>query len=222
VFLRVLEYYSGILFLTTNRVGAFDDAFKSRVHLSLHYPALDENSSKKVWEMNLRRTIKHKTNLTVKQDQIIQFATDNFRALNWNGRQIRNAFQTAIALAEFEANKRKKKAVMSAEGFATVARASRMFDLYLLKTHQAEESLRASREQMRYDKPLQPLDVDLKMPAAESSLSETDSDSLSSDDSDYEGLTKEEKKKLRKEKKKKRAERKKKKKLAAKAKEEVE
>jgi hypothetical protein len=30
IFLRTLEYYSGILFMTTNRVRTFDDAFKSR------------------------------------------------------------------------------------------------------------------------------------------------------------------------------------------------
>ena len=35
VFLRILEYYKGLLFLTTNRVGSFDEAFKSRVHISL-------------------------------------------------------------------------------------------------------------------------------------------------------------------------------------------
>jgi len=36
VFLRILEYYSGILFLTTNRVGTIDEAFKSRIHVSLY------------------------------------------------------------------------------------------------------------------------------------------------------------------------------------------
>jgi SpoVK/Ycf46/Vps4 family AAA+-type ATPase len=36
VFLRVLEFYSGILFLTTNRVGTIDEAFKSRIHISLY------------------------------------------------------------------------------------------------------------------------------------------------------------------------------------------
>lgn len=35
VFLRMLEYYKGILFLTTNRIGTFDEAFKSRIHISL-------------------------------------------------------------------------------------------------------------------------------------------------------------------------------------------
>lgn len=42
VFLRVLEYYAGILFLTTNRIGGFDEAFASRIHMSLHYPQLTE------------------------------------------------------------------------------------------------------------------------------------------------------------------------------------
>lgn len=40
VFLRVLEYYNGLLFLTTNRVGTIDEAFKSRIHLSLYYVSL--------------------------------------------------------------------------------------------------------------------------------------------------------------------------------------
>ncbi|TGJ75550.1 hypothetical protein E0Z10_g10983, partial [Xylaria hypoxylon] len=37
VFLRALEYYRGVLFLTTNRVQTFDAAFTSRIHVALHY-----------------------------------------------------------------------------------------------------------------------------------------------------------------------------------------
>jgi len=40
VFLRSLEYYAGILFLTTNRVGAIDPAFRSRIQMSLFYHKL--------------------------------------------------------------------------------------------------------------------------------------------------------------------------------------
>ncbi|KAL2170510.1 hypothetical protein VTG60DRAFT_4796 [Thermothelomyces hinnuleus] len=50
VFLRVLEYYDGILILTSNRVGTFDEAFKSRVQLALHYPPLSEEDRWKVWD----------------------------------------------------------------------------------------------------------------------------------------------------------------------------
>ncbi|KAF2035608.1 P-loop containing nucleoside triphosphate hydrolase protein [Setomelanomma holmii] len=50
VFLRVLEYYNGILILTTNRIGTFDEAFKSRVQLALHYPPLSEKGRYEVWD----------------------------------------------------------------------------------------------------------------------------------------------------------------------------
>ena len=49
IFLRVLEYYEGIMFLTTNRVQTFDAAFQSRIHISIEYPELDAKSRKKVW-----------------------------------------------------------------------------------------------------------------------------------------------------------------------------
>lgn len=40
IFLRLLEYFQGILFLTTNRVATFDDAFQSRIHIALRVSAL--------------------------------------------------------------------------------------------------------------------------------------------------------------------------------------
>jgi hypothetical protein len=49
IFLRVLEYYEGIMFLTTNRVQTFDQAFQSRIHISLDYKELDAPSRKRVW-----------------------------------------------------------------------------------------------------------------------------------------------------------------------------
>lgn len=55
VFLRMLEYYNGILFLTTNRPGVLDEAVKSRVQLSLRYDHLDLAQTEKVFEFNLER-----------------------------------------------------------------------------------------------------------------------------------------------------------------------
>lgn len=55
IFLRVLEYYEGIMFLTTNRVSTFDAAFQSRIHISLEYPDLDKKSRKAIWENFLRQ-----------------------------------------------------------------------------------------------------------------------------------------------------------------------
>merc|ERR1711998_805045 len=41
IFLRLLEYHQGVLFLTTNRVKSFDSAFHSRISVALKYPDLD-------------------------------------------------------------------------------------------------------------------------------------------------------------------------------------
>lgn len=113
VFLRVLEYYSGILFLTTNRVGAFDQAFRSRIHMSLFYPRIEEEATVKIWEMNIDRAREiWGDRLSIDEADrkgILKFASKHYRELaesetTWNGRQIRNAFQTAIALAEWDAH----------------------------------------------------------------------------------------------------------------------
>lgn len=53
IFLRLLEYFQGILFLTTNRVETFDDAFQSRIHVALRYGELTAKAKKAVWKMFL-------------------------------------------------------------------------------------------------------------------------------------------------------------------------
>ncbi|KAI1365430.1 hypothetical protein F5Y08DRAFT_304074 [Xylaria arbuscula] len=110
VFLRVLEYYAGILFLTTNRIGDFDEAFSSRIHISLHYPALDYDSSVDIFDLNwrlIKARFKNKgRDLEIDESKITGSLAEYWHKhpnARWNGRQIRNACQTALALAEFEA-----------------------------------------------------------------------------------------------------------------------
>ena len=151
VFLRVLEYYSGILFLTTNRVGAFDQAFRSRIHMSLFYPRIEEDATIKIWEMNIDRAREiWGDRLSIDESDregILKFASKHYRELaksetTWNGRQIRNAFQTAIALAEWDAYQGQLKFKSTAPlkprlepvNFEKVAKASRHFDAYLKET----------------------------------------------------------------------------------------
>lgn len=50
VCLRSLEYCQGILFITANLVGTFDEAFASRIHVQLHFKALDASGRKLVWQ----------------------------------------------------------------------------------------------------------------------------------------------------------------------------
>lgn len=49
VFLRLLDRHEGLFFLTSNRAGAIDPAFKSRITLSLQYKALDARARETVW-----------------------------------------------------------------------------------------------------------------------------------------------------------------------------
>lgn len=55
VFLRLIESYYGILFLTTNRNNRIDPAFDSRIHIRLRYDELDDEGRTKVWNESLGR-----------------------------------------------------------------------------------------------------------------------------------------------------------------------
>ncbi|KFZ03340.1 hypothetical protein V502_11029 [Pseudogymnoascus sp. VKM F-4520 (FW-2644)] len=93
LFLRILEYYEGILFLTTNRLTSFDLAFKSRIHLALKYTALDTQRRKELWKMFISRTSKH--NLAAWDASVL----DDLAKVDINGRQIKNTVRTASTLA---------------------------------------------------------------------------------------------------------------------------
>jgi SpoVK/Ycf46/Vps4 family AAA+-type ATPase len=54
VFLRLLESFSGVLFLTTNRVSSFDEAFISRFSVAIKYNELDKASRHTVWSRFLK------------------------------------------------------------------------------------------------------------------------------------------------------------------------
>ncbi|KAI1828403.1 hypothetical protein F4861DRAFT_181011 [Xylaria intraflava] len=117
VFLRTLEYYSGILFLTTNRPDVMDDAVKSRVQVNLQYPRLGLIETLAIFQTNIDRLIDiefERAKITgqpgfdVKSDGILAFAAahyhrheGNVSSPPWNGRQIRNAFQIAPSIARY-------------------------------------------------------------------------------------------------------------------------
>ncbi|KAL8387240.1 hypothetical protein RB595_010054 [Gaeumannomyces hyphopodioides] len=126
VFLRVLEYYSGILFLTTNRVGHLDEAFKSRIHISLYYPPLTIRQTVAIFDVNIRQleiieaekqrlmneggsVVPKRPKMVIDKDNLIEYAKWHWRAHEqserWNGRQIRNAFQIAYSLAHWPENR---------------------------------------------------------------------------------------------------------------------
>ncbi|KAH5013646.1 hypothetical protein HBI75_193830 [Parastagonospora nodorum] len=167
VFLRMLEYYKGLLFLTTNRVGAFDEAFKSRVHISLFYPNFDKETTIQVWKTFIKQAKKKldsegRKNVTVASSEIKKFAKTHWEEnpkARWNGRQIRNAFHTAVAMAEFQAREKETgegydadkdvKITIGREQFEKIAKTAKEFDNYMTETMGDTYDGKASRTGMR-------------------------------------------------------------------------
>jgi SpoVK/Ycf46/Vps4 family AAA+-type ATPase len=95
VFLRHLEYFSGIVFLTTNRIHVFDAAMKSRVHLALGYSAPDIHSRRRIWTHTFSTLPKGECG-----DELVA-SVDALAQANLNGREISNIVNTARTLARF-------------------------------------------------------------------------------------------------------------------------
>ncbi|KAF5621674.1 AAA family ATPase [Fusarium sp. NRRL 25303] len=183
VFLRTLEYYTGILFLTTNRVGTFDEAFTSRIHISLYYPPLNLESTVAVFKVNLTRIKarfekkkeRGEAELELDELSIATFIHRYFeknKDARWNGRQIRNACQTALALAEFEGqklanpaasggrnvmefaamSKKMIKVKLAEKHFQDVAKAYLAFIKYLREVHGVSAAQQAKNYRLRHDR----------------------------------------------------------------------
>jgi SpoVK/Ycf46/Vps4 family AAA+-type ATPase len=177
VFLRQLEYYSGILFITTNRPGLIDEAFKSRIHVSLLYPAIDLESTKAMFTNIMNRLERDNEEAVVKtvfeRAALLKFAEEHYTqheelGLTWNGRQIRNAFQTAVALGNHERQEKLRAAGLSFEqaaasgdkkwntikltvhNFRNISETTQEFEdyIYALRGSDAQHALDT---QMRYD-----------------------------------------------------------------------
>jgi SpoVK/Ycf46/Vps4 family AAA+-type ATPase len=139
-FLRRAEYFDGLLFLTTNRVGHIDDAFISRVQVPVLYQHLTGEQLAKIWEHFFAKLALEMRQLQTKKNTLERTASTASanpgtngetskpplktreivvlpRAKTWvmnefkkgtypglNGRDIRNALQAAITLADYDAH----------------------------------------------------------------------------------------------------------------------
>ena len=108
VFLRALEYFEGILILTTNRIDTFDEAFKSRIQLALHYPALEKSDRRRIW----RYAFEHLLAVPPASGGINDFTfqrlvdkVDDLAEHELNGRQIHNIVKSALQLARHNRNR---------------------------------------------------------------------------------------------------------------------
>lgn len=88
IFLRMLDYYEGLLFLTTNRPDVLDYAIRSRVMLRLEYPDLDIPARARIWQ-----TMFDSAGMKLDGGTFEQLADKSV-----NGRQIRNLVRLARIL----------------------------------------------------------------------------------------------------------------------------
>ncbi|KAJ5370880.1 ATPase AAA-type core, partial [Penicillium cataractarum] len=96
VFLKELEYFSGVVFLTTNRIKSFDRAMKSRIHLALEYTPPGIETRQQLWEQILKSIPPEEIDIDPED------AIDHFVAAKINGREIANTVNTARTIARFE------------------------------------------------------------------------------------------------------------------------
>lgn len=134
IFLRALEYYSGCIVISTNKVRSFDTAFMSRIHVALHYKNLRDEDRERIWANNFDRLDRDsggQVHVSVAAREYVWNSSD-VRSLKWNGREIRNAMQTALALAESEAqDEGYHKTTISEKHIRAVVKMSRGFKEFM-------------------------------------------------------------------------------------------
>ncbi|KAG7133290.1 ATPase family AAA domain-containing protein 3B like [Verticillium longisporum] len=89
VFLRTLEYFKGIMILTSNRVEHFDPAFDSRIHFRVHFDDPSPETRKQIWDSLLSG------------DQPQDMTEELSRKYNINGRRIKNLIRVSVLIAKY-------------------------------------------------------------------------------------------------------------------------
>lgn len=130
-------------------MGHFDEAFLSRIHVAIGYETLDDSAREQIWD-NLFKKLKddhkhggpeiryeYEAKQYVKKD-------DELKSLEWNGREIRNAFQSAVALAIYDSRVAREKGASIEDSIPEVkeshmkqiAKMSTAFKNYMTSTHE--------------------------------------------------------------------------------------
>jgi hypothetical protein len=99
VMLRMIEYFQGVLFLTTNRVETFDPAFQTRITAAIKYHPLGTDARIEVWK-NLILASGHEKCLILNGGDVDPSILGTYEL---NGRSIKNALRLALSLAKAEA-----------------------------------------------------------------------------------------------------------------------
>lgn len=138
-----------ILERLTVAVGTFDEAFKSRIHLALHYPPLSNDDRWQIWS-NFIQALKDEkipeNEIEINHDELRR-KVDVLARHKLNGRQIRNSVRTAKQLAKF------KREVMSSGHIERTIEVVKEFERYIEDTHGHTDADWVESGRIRIDKP---------------------------------------------------------------------
>ncbi|KAF2091476.1 hypothetical protein K490DRAFT_32941 [Saccharata proteae CBS 121410] len=140
--------------LVAGEVGKFDDAFISRIHVQLYYPDFTESDRRKIWQTFIDKLERERGDyIRLNIDAKEYLDGKELKSVKWNGREIRNAFQTAVSLAEYDAipDKEGDKILLTDKHLRAVVEMSRDFKNYLTELHVGDEAKRAARKRERLD-----------------------------------------------------------------------
>lgn len=170
-FLRAIEYYDGILFLTTNRIGTSDEAVWSRIHATIYYDNFNDTDRRKIWDTYFDKLEVEREN----EIRVLESAKDYVRHsqevqdLQWNGREIRNgtygrvgagkdipltpaAFQIAVNLAQAEGSRDKQgRFLVKMDHIKVTVDLLKDFSGYMEGLHKMSQSKRARVNKTRDD-----------------------------------------------------------------------
>lgn len=126
--------------------------------MSLYYPPLTWPQTRQIWTNHIKRAKSGNTTIKVDHDTLIAHAESLFNTQEsqkesgpvWNGRQIRNAFQSAVALAGFRIQPG-QPVILSKEHFEKVSEVSNHFNNYLWHVKRAHNDADMARIGMLRD-----------------------------------------------------------------------
>lgn len=164
VFQRNLEWYPGLIFMTTNSLESFDSGILDRIHMKLRYPSLSEKFTENIFNdhferINQANRIMQGLSMDKRDSASMRYAVseesmaaiqkwrkDEFskaRAAGshhwWNGRQIRVAFQMAAALARQDMMENEGcTAQLKKRHFESIAELNAAFDVDLANAQEGQ------------------------------------------------------------------------------------
>lgn len=121
-FVRFIEYYQGIVFITTNRVSRFDEALMSRIDITLGLPPLDRGRRVCIWHNHIQDLDDEGTINESQSREFCVLAEQKWSKDDINGHQIKKVVKTAKLIAE------KKDRMLGHKEIETMLKMEREFE----------------------------------------------------------------------------------------------